>query len=126
MMSHLMKTSLLPNEHLQKESRASWWRGLGTVSGRLYCTDQRLMFESHKFNFRGGTTTIELSQIIEARLGHRKLFGFFPLHSNCLEVQSQYGATRWFVVSDLLHWIITIDKLRTGTVQIAIPFSTIS
>ena len=58
-----MKSELRPNERIVKEGPANLQKNIETVGGKLRVTDQRLIFEAHKFNYQGGATEVELSDI---------------------------------------------------------------
>ena len=56
-----MQTLLRQAEKVVKEGAANLQKNLETVGGKLYLTNQRLVFEAHKLNVQGGATEVELS-----------------------------------------------------------------
>lgn len=62
-----LKTELRPGEEIIKEGGANLMKFAEGVGGYLVLTNQRLIFESHKFNIQRGITIIELSDIQSAR-----------------------------------------------------------
>ena len=102
-----MKTHLKTDEKLVRDSAANLQRGLETVGGWLYLTDQRLLFESHSFNIQNGPTEIHLSQIKATRPVWTKFLGFLPIFPNSLAVSTgdkEYS----FVVSNRGLWASAI------------------
>ncbi len=93
-----MKTQLLPDEQIVKEGAGNMARGAESVGGRLACTNQRLIFESHAMNLQTGDTIIELGQITSAKPVWTKAFGLIPLAPNSFEVQLRDGTSQSFVV----------------------------
>jgi len=53
-----MNTELKQNEQIIKQKAANLQKGIETVGGVLYLTNQRLVFEAHKINVQGGTTEL--------------------------------------------------------------------
>ena len=109
-----MQTPLLPGETVQKEGAANCQRGQETVGGRLNCTNQRLVFESHAINVNTGTTVVELNQIVAVRPVWTKFLGLIPLAPNSFEVQLRDGTTQSFVVTGRAEWIALVERLRAG------------
>ncbi len=107
-----MNTPLFPGETVQKESAANCQRGQETVGGRLFCTNQRLIFESHAINVQTGTTVVQLNQIVASRPVWTKFLGLIPLAPNSFEVQLRDGTTQSFVVTGRGEWIEVVERLR--------------
>jgi GRAM domain len=53
-----MRMPLLSGEQLIKEGFSNLQRGWEALGGRLYLTDQRLIFGSHPFNIQRGSAVI--------------------------------------------------------------------
>ncbi len=70
-----MRTELKQDEHIIKQGLANLQKGIETVGGRLYLTNQRLVFEAHTINVQGGTTEIELSSISTTKKCWTKFLG---------------------------------------------------
>ena len=103
-----MRDNFKFNEKPIRDSAANLQRGLETVGGWLYLTDQRLLFESHGFNIQIGSTEIPLGQIEATRLVWTKFLGFLPIFPNSLAVavgDKEYS----FVVSKREQWASAID-----------------
>lgn len=58
-----MKTLLFPGEALYKDGMSSLYRGIETVGGWLYLTNQRLIFEPHALNVQTDTIAVPLTCI---------------------------------------------------------------
>ena len=70
-----MRTELKQDEHIIKQGLANLQKGIETVGGRLYLTNQRLVFEAHTINVQGGTTEIELSNVSTTKKCWTKFLG---------------------------------------------------
>ena len=57
------KIELLTEEEMQFQTGANHFMGLEGVGGKLYLTNQRLVFKSHKLNFQKHELSILLSDI---------------------------------------------------------------
>ena len=105
-----MKTELKPNEQIIRQGLANLQKGVETVGGKLYLTNQRLVFEAHKFNVQGGTTEIELSDIQSTEKCWTKFLGLIPLMPNSLAVHTKTGKEYRFVVFFRGSWAASIDS----------------
>jgi len=103
-----MNITLQPNEKLVLEGDANLQRGLETVGGKLFLTDQRLFFQSHALNVQSGPTQIELSDICGTRLCWTTFLGLIPLFPNSLAVETATGPEYRFVVSGREQWATAI------------------
>ena len=103
-----MKINLNPNETLVREGVANLQRGAETVGGRLFLTDQRLLFQSHALNFQTGSTDIPVHQIQGVRLCWTKFLNLFPLFPNSLAVQTSGGTEYRFVLLGRKAWAAAI------------------
>jgi hypothetical protein len=104
-----MKTELKQNEQLIKNGAANLQKGMETVGGKLYLTDQRIVFEAHKINIQGGTTEIELSDIQSSEKCWTKFLGFIPLMPNSLAVYTKSGKEYRFVLFGRGAWAAEIE-----------------
>lgn len=107
-----MKTPLQPNEVIVKEGMANATRGMEGVGGKLYLTNQRLIFESHDFNFQTGPTFINLSDITESGIGRTMVFNLFRLTPNMFYVVSN-GQRFEFTVYGRKDWKTVLDDAKT-------------
>lgn len=103
-----MNITLRPNEKLVREGGANLQRGMETVGGMLYLTDQRLFFQTHAFNVQTGSTQIELSDLTGTRLCWTKFLGVVPLFPNSLEVRTAGGTDYRFVLFGRRQWAAAI------------------
>jgi hypothetical protein len=103
-----MKTELKQGEHIIKQGFANLQKGIETVGGRLYLTNQRLVFEAHTINVQGGTTEIELSNINTTKKCWTKFLGLIPLFPNSLAVFTKTGEEYQFVVFGRGKWAAAI------------------
>ena len=110
-----MKIELRPDEKLLKEDPANLQRGLETVGGRLFLTDSRLVFVSHRFNVQSGPTEIALSDVHSVRPCWTKFLGLLPLLPNSLAVTSTSAEHR-FVVFGRSAWA---QAIQTAASQLA-------
>lgn len=109
-----VKTALRPNERIVKEGAANLQKKIETVGGRLCLTDQRLVFEAHKFNVQGGATEVELSNIQSTRPCWSKFLGLIPLFPNSMAVFTKHDKEYRFVLFSRHAWIAAIDVQRKG------------
>lgn len=109
-----MKTGLKQGEQIIKQGLANLQKGIETVGGRLYLTNQRLVFEAHTINVQGGTTEIELSNINTTKKCWTKFLGLIPLFPNSLAVFTKTGEEYQFVVFGRGKWAAVIAAGKTA------------
>ncbi len=102
------KTMLQPGETPVKESRANLQRGIESVGGHLYLTNQRLIFESHRFNVQAGATEIPLADIAGVEKTWTKFLGLIPLTPNSILVRTTGGEEHRIVCGKRDEWIAAI------------------
>jgi hypothetical protein len=99
----LKTTKIIPelelDEQIQIEGPASLFRGMEGVGGKIFLTNKKLIFNSHKINIQRGRTNIEYSNIKE--VNKRKTA---KLINNGLKVITQSGEEYDFVVNDRDLW----------------------
>jgi len=105
-----MKTELNINEELIKKGGANLQRGIETVGGHLYLTNQRLIFEGHKLNIQSGNTIIDLSNIDYTVKVWTKFLNLVPLIPNSLAVKCKKGEEYKFVLFGRNAWEIKINE----------------
>jgi hypothetical protein len=54
---------LLENEKIEEEILANLFRGIEGVGGKIFLTNERLIFKSHSLNIQRGQTNIKYSEI---------------------------------------------------------------
>ena len=104
-----MKITLNPNEKLLREGAASLQRGVETVGGKLFLTDQRLLFQSHAFNIQTGSTEIPLPQVRSTRPCWTRFLNVVPLFPNSLAIETSSGTAYRFVLFGRKAWASAID-----------------
>lgn len=110
-----MKLELKPGEQEMRSGGANLQRGRETVGGKLYLTNQRLAFASHKFNAQAGPTDIALDAIAETQLVWTKFLNAIPLTPNSLAVFSTDGTESRFVLNGRKKWQEAIESARPHT-----------
>jgi hypothetical protein len=108
-----MKTPLRSGETPIKDGAANLQRGIETVGGWLYLTNQRLIFESHAFSIQTGATIIALENITRARKCWTKFLNLIPLFPNSVAVATKEGKEYRFVAFNRQAWIDAIEGQRS-------------
>lgn len=109
-----MKTELRQGEKLIKNGGANLQKNIETVGGKLHLTDQRLVFEAHKFNVQSGVTEVELSNIQSSEKCWTKFLGFLPLFPNSLAVYTKQGKEYRFVLFGRGAWAAAIEAQKNN------------
>lgn len=107
-----MKTELQAGEVAVKEGGANIQRGFEAVGGKLFLTNQRLVFESHAFNMQTGATIVPLAEIAETALCWTRLLGLIPLVPNSLAVSTSDAERYRFVLFGRKDWKLAIDQQK--------------
>ena len=107
-----MTIALHPGETRLREGAANLQRGIETVGGRLFLTDQRLLFNAHGFNVQTGSTDIALSDIRQLRPCWTKLLNVIPIFPNSLAVETSDGHSYRFVLCGRSQWAEAIEAQR--------------
>ena len=95
---------LKENEIVEAEGPANLFRKMEGVGGKLFITNQRLVFNSHKLNIQRGATSILYSEIESVQ--PRKTSG---LIDNGISIQLKSGDEHKFVVNDRETWLKEIQ-----------------
>lgn len=76
--------TLRQNEKLLMSGSANKWETFGSKGGKLFLTDQRIVFQAHGFNFGSKFDEYQLSDI------QTQVIRSFPsgFHSNCAKRKS--------------------------------------
>ncbi len=98
-----------PSEHALLNGPANLQRGIETVGGWLFLTDQRLIFKSHEFNVQKGATEIALRDIASTTPCWTKVLNLIPLAPNSLAVSLKDGTDYRFVLNKRSEWKQKID-----------------
>jgi len=111
-----MKTELVSDETITKDGAASLQRGVETVGGKLYLTDQRLIFEPQRINIQRGATVVLFEDISNTTLCWTKIINLIPVAPNSLAISTTDVEHR-FVVFGRKDWKAAIDKQRSGILK---------
>lgn len=101
-----------PDEEILREGLANHFKGLEGVGGKLYLTDRRLRFISHKLNIQRHDESYPLEEIASAE--PTRTLGIIP---NGLRVTSLDGRRERFVVHERRQWVEAIDGARQAVAQ---------
>jgi len=88
------------NETIVFETGANHFKGAEAVGGKLYLTDKRLVFKSHKFNIQNHELSISLSDV--DKVDRYKTLG---IANNGLAVTTVHHTIEKFVVQHPEEWI---------------------
>jgi hypothetical protein len=87
-------------EEVVFETAANHFKGIEGVGGKLYLTNQRLVFKSHKLNIQNHELSIDLKAIDS--VARYKTAG---LINNGLSITTSQNVTEKFVVDQIDEWI---------------------
>jgi len=107
---HSNNIQLTANEKIIKSGPANFQKGIEQVGGKLYLTNDRIVFESHKLNFQSGTTQIKLEDISSVKKSWTKFLGFIPLAPNSIKISTKEGEKFRFALDGRSKWITAITK----------------
>ena len=82
------------------------------VGGRLFLTNQRLLFEAHRVNVQREPLDVRLASIRGVAGGWTKFLGFIPLVPNALIVTLDRGDPVRFTVWGRAAWMAAIEAAR--------------
>ena len=108
-----MKTALKQDEQIIKDGSANLQKNIEAVGGKLYLTNQRLVFESHKLNAQSGMVELEISNIQSSRACWTMFLGIIPIFPNSLAVFTKQGKEYRFVLFGRHGWAAAISA-QTG------------
>jgi hypothetical protein len=100
---------LLENEKVEAEILASLFRKVEVVGGKIFFTNQRLIFKSHSLNFQKGQTNIEYIQI--QNVEKRKTI---KIVDNGIKITTKEGKQYSFLVNDR---DVQIQKIKNKFVE---------
>jgi len=115
-----MKTELKQNEQIIKQGPANLQKGHETAGGKLYLTNQRLVFEAHKINIQDGNTEINLTDIQSSEKCWTKFLGFIPLMPNSLAIYTKEGKEYRFVLFGRGVWASAIETNKNAKAVIPV------
>ncbi len=100
-----IKIDLAEDEVLEAEGVANIFRGSEAVGGKLFLTNQHLVFISHKYNIQSGITKLPLESIVS--IDKCKTMGFID---NGLLVRTKTGSELKFVVNERNTWLEVLTQ----------------
>ena len=98
--SQTIKIDIEQDENILFETPANHFKTIEGVGGRLYLTNRRLIFKSHKLNFQNHQLSIGLSDI--KNVDRYKTLG---LINNGLSISTITDKTEKFVVGKVDEWV---------------------
>ncbi len=101
-----MKIALEPGEDIVFQTGANHFKGIEGVGGKLYLTNKRLVFKSHKLNIQNHELSIDLDEI--KKVERSKTVG---LVDNGLTVTSGDNKMDKFVVENAEEWVEKMSSL---------------
>lgn len=112
-----IQPELTQDENIEIEGPANLFRGIEGVGGKIFLTNKKVIFKSHKINIQKGQTNIEYSRIKE--IAKRKTA---RLIDNGIRITTDSGEEFDFVVNEREKWIEKLNekiKERTTTTPIS-------
>jgi phosphate/sulfate permease len=97
------------DESVLFETPANHFKGIEAVGGRLYLTNKRLIFKSHKLNIQVHELSIDLGEIKSA--DRHKTLG---LVNNGLSITTSQSVTEKFVVEQVEEWVNLLTVKRSS------------
>ncbi len=100
--------TLTENESIEVEGSANLFRGIEGVGGKLFLTNKKIIFKSHKLNIQKGQTTIfykDITQITKRKTA--------KLLNNGIRITTNNKNEFDFVVNEREKWIEALNKKRT-------------
>ncbi|HLP11809.1 MAG TPA: GRAM domain-containing protein [Flavobacteriales bacterium] len=94
------KQLLEPGEELVFHTPANHKKGVEAVGGKLFLTNKRLIFASHKINIQNHSTILNRHEIISVE----KYNHTFGIVKNGLKIKKQIGEEN-FIVAKVDEWI---------------------
>jgi hypothetical protein len=93
------------SEEVVRFALANHYRGIEAVGGKLYLTDRRLRFRSHKLNLQRCDESYPLDAILAVEPA--RTFGIIP---NAIVVRLRDGRRERFVVNAQREWLEAISR----------------
>jgi hypothetical protein len=106
------KIQLDPNETMLFHTPANHFKGMEGVGGKLYLTNRRLVFQSHKLNIQNHQLSINVSDIRNA--DRYKPSGII---NNGLTIIRNNDTTEKFVVEEADEWVKQIEFTKKSLQQ---------
>jgi hypothetical protein len=103
-----IKPELTQDENIEVEGPANLFRGMEGVGGKLFLTNKKVVFKSHKINIQTGQTEIlfeNISEIIKRKTA--------KLIDNGIRIKTNDGNEFDFVVNEREKWIEKLNEKIT-------------
>lgn len=107
-----IKPKLTQREIIEMEGPANLFRGMEGVGGKMFLTNKKIIFKSHKINIQTGQTDIFYENITE--INKRKTA---KLIDNGIRIKTNDGNEFDFVVNEREHWIEKLNEKINNTPQ---------
>ena len=109
-----MKTPLGINETIIRNGGANLLHGMDNAGGKLILTNQRVIFEAHRFNISRGEQLIDLMDITKVEKAWTKFLGFIPLFPNAVLVTVSNGKRFRFALWGRKKWAKAILEAKVS------------
>jgi hypothetical protein len=93
------------NEFILLEKDANHFKGLEAVGGRIYLTNNRIIFKSHSLNIQSHTMSFLWTEI-----NHTVRYKTLGLINNGIELHLKNNTIEKFVVEDAETVLVAINK----------------
>ena len=103
------KVDTEPGENISFQTPANHFKGIEAVGGKLYLTNKRLIFKSHKLNIQNHQLDINLTEINS--VGRYNTLGVID---NGLSVITNQNKTEKFVVEQVDEWVTQLKDKKNG------------
>lgn len=100
-----MRITTEPGESMLFDTPANHFKGIEAVGGKLYLTNKRLVFKSHKINFQKHQLSINLSDILKV-----DKYKPFSIANNGLLIKTTDNKIEKFVVQKREAWVEQLCK----------------
>lgn len=97
------------DEDVLFETPANHFKGIEAVGGKLYLTNKRLIFKSHKMNIQNHELSIDLNNI--KSVDRHKTLG---LIDNGLSIITSQSMTEKFVVEQVEEWVNRLNAKKSN------------
>jgi hypothetical protein len=98
-----------PDEEIAFQTPANHFKGVEGVGGKLYLTNKRLIFKSHKLNIQNHQLSISLTDVNRAD-GYKTL----GVVNNGLAIDTKQNTSEKFVVEQVDEWLRQLADRKNG------------
>ncbi len=107
-----IKPELAQDENIEIEGPVNLFRGMEGVGGKMFLTNKKVVFKSHKINIQKGQTDIlyeDITEIIKRKTA--------KLIDNGIRIKTNDGNEFDFVVNEREKWIEKLNEKRNNALQ---------